>query len=496
MATGTYSPDPFQQYCDNDGNPLSGGLLYTYAAGTTTPLATYSNVSLTTANANPVVLDSAGRCTLFLAATSYKYVLKTSAGVTIATRDNVGAVPTGNVDNDVTGTAGEALTATQCAYLGAGSWSKADADAASTSTLPEIAFVVTDVLSGADSTFRKSGRMTGFSGLTPGTAYYVSATAGEITATAPTNARYVGTADSISSLIISPNPPPATTITVLEPRIKSIADLRLSLTTALPVTVADVTAATTLYAVPYNGNVIGLYTGTLWTAYTFPQLSIAVPAVANQVYDVFLDYNDGTPALALVAWTNDTTRATALTTQDGIPVKTGDTQQRHIGTVRTVTASQLNDSYALRHVWNRYNQVLRPMRVLEATNSWTYTTLTWRQANASTANQLDFVNGEAENGIEASVIAHWANTDISVQAGVGIGLDSTSAPATGSVYANVGASAAGHMMNSAASFRTIPAVGRHTLAWLEISAATGTTTWYGDNGGTVVQSGIFGMWRA
>lgn len=207
MATGTYAPNPVFLALDNDGDPISGALLYTYAAGTTTPLATYSNVSLTTANQNPVVCDSSGRATLFLLPTSYKWILKTPAGVTIWTRDNIGAVPSTNIDNDVTGTAGEALTATQVAYLSASTWLKADADATASSTEPPIGFVVADVENGADGTFRLSGRMEGFSGLTPGADYYVSATAGAITSTAPSNARYVGRADSISSLIITPNPP-------------------------------------------------------------------------------------------------------------------------------------------------------------------------------------------------------------------------------------------------------------------------------------------------
>ena len=49
------------QFLDNNGNPLAGGLLYTYAAGTTTPQATYTTAAGNVANANPIVLDSAGR---------------------------------------------------------------------------------------------------------------------------------------------------------------------------------------------------------------------------------------------------------------------------------------------------------------------------------------------------------------------------------------------------------------------------------------------------
>jgi hypothetical protein len=82
-----------QQFFDNNGNPLSGGKLYSYAAGTTTPQTTYTSVSGTTAHTNPIVLDSAGRVATgeiwVTAGQNYKFVLKTSAEVTIATWDNI-----------------------------------------------------------------------------------------------------------------------------------------------------------------------------------------------------------------------------------------------------------------------------------------------------------------------------------------------------------------------------------------------------------------------
>jgi len=80
------------QFFDNNGNPLAGGLIYTYAAGTTTPAATYTSSSGGTANANPIVLDSAGRTPAQIWLTegdSYKFVLQTSLGVTLKTDDNI-----------------------------------------------------------------------------------------------------------------------------------------------------------------------------------------------------------------------------------------------------------------------------------------------------------------------------------------------------------------------------------------------------------------------
>ncbi len=83
------------QFFDNNGIPLAGGLLYTYAAGTTTPQATYTTSAGNVANANPVVLDSAGRIANQVWLTEgqvYKFELRTSAGVTIWTKDDISGV--------------------------------------------------------------------------------------------------------------------------------------------------------------------------------------------------------------------------------------------------------------------------------------------------------------------------------------------------------------------------------------------------------------------
>lgn len=85
--------DPGLQYLDNSGNVLSGGSITFTLTGSSTPANTYTNAGLTVANTNPVVLDSAGRPTtgaIFLdPAVTYAAALKTSAGVTIWTRDPV-----------------------------------------------------------------------------------------------------------------------------------------------------------------------------------------------------------------------------------------------------------------------------------------------------------------------------------------------------------------------------------------------------------------------
>jgi hypothetical protein len=81
-----------QQFFDNNGVPLAGGLIYTYQAGTSTPLATYTDNGGTVANANPIVLDSSGRVPYeiwMFTGYSYKFVIQTSAGASIQTLDNL-----------------------------------------------------------------------------------------------------------------------------------------------------------------------------------------------------------------------------------------------------------------------------------------------------------------------------------------------------------------------------------------------------------------------
>jgi len=80
------------QFFDNNGIPLSGGLLYTYAAGTTTPAATWTTQSGSVQNANPIVLNAAGRPAqeVWLAeSSSYKFVLMSATGTQIWTYDNI-----------------------------------------------------------------------------------------------------------------------------------------------------------------------------------------------------------------------------------------------------------------------------------------------------------------------------------------------------------------------------------------------------------------------
>jgi hypothetical protein len=81
------------QFLDNSGNPLSGGKIYTYAAGTTTPQSTFTSSNGATAHANPIILDAAGRVPtgeIWLTdGLQYKFIIKTSTDVQIGSYDNI-----------------------------------------------------------------------------------------------------------------------------------------------------------------------------------------------------------------------------------------------------------------------------------------------------------------------------------------------------------------------------------------------------------------------
>ena len=82
------------QFFDNNGVILSGGKIYTYAAGTTTPVVTYTTSAGNVARTNPIVLDAAGRVSsggeIWLTATVvYKFLLTDSNDVLIGTYDNI-----------------------------------------------------------------------------------------------------------------------------------------------------------------------------------------------------------------------------------------------------------------------------------------------------------------------------------------------------------------------------------------------------------------------
>jgi len=239
----------------------------------------------------------------------------------------------------------------------------------------------------------------------------------------------------------------------------AVCDGRLTLTTAVPVTTADVTAAATLYFTPYKGSKIGLYNGsTAWTVYDFTELSLSlVGYTASKPYDIWVYDNSGTPALDSTVWTDGTTRATALTTQDGILVKTGATTRRYLGTIYVNSSgAQTDDSATLRNVFNYYNRVSRKIALID-NSAHNYTTGAFRYWNNNSALNVSYMCGVVEDSWDAA--AKLNGSDHAWQ----IGFDIDAATAADDLLPRGGGTGAYDALRTVYT----PSLGYHYIAMLE-----------------------------
>lgn len=491
QPVATIAPAAKPQFFSDAGAVCAACKLYTYTVGTTTPLDTCADSSMsaaatcTTANANPVILDSAGRGSIYLIpGLTYKFILKSAADATIWTQDQIGSLQHVSIDRlrlatkSVTIATG-AITVSESQYTvdTEGAAAADDLDTITTSTATGTGSIliltpanVSHVVTAKDSTgnLRLAGGDFALDSVKKSlTLLYNGSNWVEVARAGQGNGLDNGSCEG-----------------------------RITLTTALPVTTADVLAATTVRFTPYKGNRCAFFDGSTWIPATFSELSLALGAdAADTNYDLFYFDNAGVRTLERLAWTNATTRATALVLQDGVWVKTGVTTRKYLGTYRTTgVVGQTEDSYAKRFVWNFYNRVPRGMRVLEPTNTWTYTTNTTRQANGSTVNQLAFVVGIAEVWVKARIKAFASNATVTQVLQIGVGVDSTTTITPNNIGIDARLTNAGAITALETTYEEYSALGFHFWAWLENdTTATGTTTWYGDNNTpTLIQAAIFG----
>jgi len=189
-------------------------------------------------------------------------------------------------------------------------------------------------------------------------------------------------------------------------------------------------------------------------------------------------------------WTNDTTPADAITTQNGVWVKSGATTRRWVGTIRASGTNVTEDSEAKRFVVNVYNQVERSLFKTDTTASWNYTTDSFQQARNQAANKVEFIiprTGLCIVRLNASNLARNATAAVSFYCA--IGEDSTTA-ASGRLN-DVVESVSNVIQATKASYQKRPSIGYHYLAWLERSGASGTTTWFGEQS-TGARTGLEG----
>jgi hypothetical protein len=291
-----------------------------------------------------------------------------------------------------------------------------------------------------------------------------------------------------------------TAIKLANDAVAPIFQARLTLTSATPVLTSDTTSST-IYLTPYKGNGIGLYNGTIWKYYRLTEISLALSALtASRPYDVWVYDNSGTLTLDLTAWTNATTRATALAFQNGVYVKNGDATRRYVGTIYTTDTNQTKFGSGSTgfgpYVWNYYNRVPWVIEKTISTASWNYTTATWRQMEGSASNQVDWCLGvQGETMLNFWLQARSSNGATGTDRRVGVGVDSTSSP---NMASNAFEEATTAVYPHFVSRWDTAAIGYHYAAMLEYSEAANTTTWYGADsvagaaGGTRLR--VFGYW--
>lgn len=304
---------------------------------------------------------------------------------------------------------------------------------------------------------------------------------------------------------------------------------RLTLESGVAVPVTDQLAKTSVYYTPHVGVLAPVYDGADFGMHAYTQLTQALDSDSGHTgyhqsgknFDLFVVNDAGTLRLGTgPAWTSDTARGTGAGTTEierknglwtnkvsmtlrwgsssGNTITVAANQGTYVGTMRASANGQCEDSLAKRFLWNAYHRVPRAMRVVETTDSWTYSSSTWRQMNNSVANQLAMVSGMDEDAVKA-ITAAYAATSSAVVINVfnGIGLDVVNA-FTGRPGNNVFNSNFSGVAVFQASYFGVPGLGYHFLAALEQGSGTASTeTFYGDAGQPLnFQLGIHGEVQA
>lgn len=269
----------------------------------------------------------------------------------------------------------------------------------------------------------------------------------------------------------------------------STADGRLTTVSGTPILKSNQLAKTTLYYTPFVGNQIALYSGSVWTVLTFAETALSLSGyTASKNYDIWGYNNAGTLALDSTVWTNDTTRATALTTQDGVYVKSGDATRRYMGTVRinstggqidwVIGASGSGGVEAKITIWNENNRVLISNVIRDSASSWTHANnSTWSSMNASTNNRQTFIIGRSIEPVTANLTVFCITATSATQA-VAFGLDSTSSPDSSQIITGVTYATNAQWTRVSSTFDKLVTEGNHFIQAIDY-AFGGTATFYG-----------------
>jgi len=376
--------NPFPQFLDATPTVRAGAKLFFYAAGTSTKQNTYSDRALSSANTNPVVLNSAGypSTDIYLQDLDYKVVLAPATDTDpptspIWTADYVRARDSALIAKTLTGS---------------GSPSGVVAGTAgSSSILPDFYWDYTNSI------------------------LYVCTTTG----TASTAVWTAVNASTAAAVVPMPQG-------------------YLTLTSATPIIASDVTAATAVYYTPYQGNIVPIYNGATFNPTVFTELTLTLSSshVASNIYDVFVFSNSGVVTVVTgPSWSAGAAGSitagscargtgaggTALSRVNGILTNAVQITGRNGATTYTISANLAtyvgsifmdgsNGQISCHRtfgqsrkwgVWNAYNRKPTAMLAGPSTANWSAPAASAiRAANNDSANSLTTFCGLAEELIE------------------------------------------------------------------------------------------------
>lgn len=308
----------------------------------------------------------------------------------------------------------------------------------------------------------------------------------------------------------------STTVTEIQTTVQGITPVpggRLTMTSAAPVIVSDVTAGTALYYTPYTSTICPIYDGAQFNATTFAELTLTLHAnhLANLIYDIFVINDSGTVRLVTgPAWNTSTAAAgargtgagtTELERKNGIWTNKVAMTARNGATTYSVNAfcgtyvgSMLMDGtngQLTCHVtygqsrkfglWNAYNRKPILLQMGDATASWTYNTATVRQSRATAGNTLAVFAGLPEEAFDIDFqqsITFTTNNGASGTIGVGVNSTTVMSGRTGSVL-NPAASTA--KFDTRARHIVQPTIGLNNINSLETANTTTVTQFNGAN---------------
>jgi len=252
---------------------------------------------------------------------------------------------------------------------------------------------------------------------------------------------------------------------------------------------SNVTSASTVIVTLFNGNLISLWTGSAWQTRTFSETSISISGfAANSVWDVFAFWTGSAVSFETLIWTNQTTRATAVTLQDGVWCKSGDKTRRYVGSfgttgvtgqtefVITADAATRNTSILIFSASNQARaQVLSNISI----GSWTYSSTTIRPIGNLTAFNVQMLSGLVGNTAEIDLQASGTDTgNASSNAQFAISTSSSAfSPGTSGVITTEGGG--GWRGNDNTTRKPILSLGLNQFFGVERQQASGSYTGYG-----------------